>query len=132
MRPGRLLLVVCGVAALAAASGVFIVALALALYAALLPALGAAGAAAAVAATCFIFLFIAGMCLLLFNSLRPRRPATPEGADLGAELLALARQRPVLAMVAAAAATAISLSALRNPRFAAGVFRYVVGMTSRR
>ena len=128
MRLGRLILAVCGAAALAAASGVFVVALSLALYAALEPTLGAAGAAAAVAAACLLILASAGLTLLLIASLRPRRRADPEGGDLGADLLDLARRRPLLALFGAAAATAIGISALRNPRIASSLVSLVIGL----
>jgi hypothetical protein len=118
LRLGRLILAVCGTAALAAASGVFVVALSLALYAALEPTLGAAGAAASVAVACLLILAAAGLALLLIATRRPRPAAASEGGDFGADLLELARRRPFLALFGAAAATAIGLSALRNPRAA--------------
>lgn len=124
MRLGRLILAVCGTAALAAASGVFVVALSLALYAALEPTLGPATAAAA----CLLLLASAGLALLLIATLRPRRAPSSEGADLGVDLLELARRRPVLALFATAAATVIGISALRNPRMFAGLASLVVGL----
>jgi hypothetical protein len=114
LRLGRLILAVCGTAALAAASGVFVVALSLALFAALEPTLGAAGAAASVAVACLLILAAAG-------------PAS-EGGDFGADLLELARRRPFLALFGAAAATAIGLSALRNPRIVSGLVSVVLGL----
>lgn len=128
MRLGRLILAVCGMAALAAASGVFVVALSLALYAALEPTLGPAGAAASVAAACLLLLASAGLALLLIATLRPRRAPSSEGSDLGVDLLELARRRPVLALFATAAATVIGISALRNPRMVAGLASLVVGL----
>lgn len=128
MRLGRLILAVCGTAALAAASGVFVVALSLSLYVALEPTLGAAGAAAAVAAACLLILASAGLTLLLIATLRPRRGTAPEGGDLGADLLELARRRPVLALFGAAAATVIGLTALRNPRIVSGLLSVVLGL----
>jgi hypothetical protein len=128
LRLGRLILAVCGMAALAAASGVFVVALSLALYAALEPTLGPAGAAAAVAAACLLLLASAGLALLLIATLRPRRALSSEGPDLGVDLLELARRRPVLALFATAAATVIGISALRNPRMVAGLASLLVGL----
>ena len=128
MRLGRLILAVCGMAALAAASGVFVVALSLALYAALEPTLGPAGAAASVAAACLLLLASAGLALLLIATLRPRRAPSSEGSDLGVDLLELARRRPVLALFATAAATVIGISALRNPRMVAGLASLLVGL----
>jgi hypothetical protein len=128
LRLGRLILAVCGMAALAAASGVFVVALSLALYAALEPTLGPAGAAASVAAACLLLLASAGLALLLIATLRPRRAPSSEGSDLGVDLLELARRRPVLALFATAAATVIGISALRNPRMVAGLASLLVGL----
>lgn len=128
MRLGRLLLAVCGAAALAAASGVFVVALALALFTVLEPTLGAAGAAAAVAAACLLVLASAGLTLLLMASARTRRQPDPEAGDIGADILAFARRRPVLAVFGAAAATVAGLAALRNPRLAAGLVSSFLGL----
>lgn len=128
MRLGRLVLAVCGTAALATASGVFVVALSLALYAALEPALGPAGAAAAVAAACLLLLACTGLALLLIATLRPRGAPSSEGEDLGADLLELARRRPVLALFATAAAAVIGVTALRNPRTFAGLASLLVGL----
>lgn len=128
MRPGRLLLAVCGAAALAAASGVFVVALSLALFAALEPVTGAAGAAAAVAAACLVVLASAGLTLLLLSAGRARRAPPPEAGDLGAGLMDLAARRPFLALFSAAAATALGIAALRNPRIASGLLSFVLGL----
>lgn len=128
MRPGRLLLAVCGAAALAAASGVFVVALSLALFAVLEPVIGAAGAAAAVAAGCLVVLAAAGLTLLLFSGARARRAPPPEAGDLGASLMDLAARRPFLALFGAAAAAAIGVAAVRNPRLASGLAAFVLGL----
>ncbi len=128
MRLDRLILAVCGTAALAAASGVFVVALSLALYAALEPTLGAAGAAASVAVACLLILAAAGLALLWIATRRRRPAAASEGGDFGADLLELARRRPFLALFGAAAATAIGLSALRNPRVVSGLMSVVLGL----
>lgn len=128
MKPGRLLLAVCGAAALAAASGVLVVALSLALFAVLEPVIGPAGAAAAVAAACLVVLAAAGLTLTLVSAGRARRAAPPEPGDLGASLMDLASRRPFLALFGAAAAAALGVAALRNPRMASGLVSLVLGL----
>lgn len=113
---------------MAAASGVFVIALSLALYAVLEPALGAAGAAAAVAAACLLILAVAGLTLMLFAGSRGRRQASPEAGDVGADFLEFARRRPILALFGAMAATAAGVAALRNPRLAAGLVSSFLGL----
>ena len=128
MKPGRLLLAVCGAAALAAASGVFVVALCLALFAVLEPVIGAAGAAAAVAAACLMVLATAGLTLMFLAAGRARRGAPPESGDLGASLMDLASRRPFMALFGAAAVAALGVAALRNPRTASGLISLVLGL----
>ena len=121
MRLGRLILAVCGVAALATASGIFVVALSLALFAAVEPMLGPAGAAAAVALACLLILAVSGLTLLAIALFRPQRPAYSRTGALGHDLPALATKRPIIAILGAAAATAIGIAALRNPQVASGL-----------
>lgn len=128
MRPGRLLLAVCGAAALAAASSIFVVALALALFSVLEPVIGPAGAAAAVAAACLVVLAFTGLTLLLLAGGRGHRLPPDASDDLGASLLELASRRPLLALFGAAAATALGVAALRNPRAASGLVSFVLGL----
>ena len=128
MKPGRLLLAVCGAAALAAASGVLVVALCLALFAVLEPVIGPAGAAAAVAAACLLVLASAGLTLLLVSAGRARRAPPPEPGDLGARLIDLASRRPLFTLFAAAAAAALGVAAVRNPRMASGLVSFVLGL----
>lgn len=128
MRPGRLLLAVCGAAALASASGVLVVALSLALFAVLEPVIGAAGAAAAVAAACLVVLASAGLTLLLLSWGRTRRRQGPDADDLGAGFVDLMSRRPMLALFGAAAAAALGVAALRNPRMASGLVSLVLGL----
>jgi len=128
LKPGRLLLAVCGAAALAAASGVLVVALCLALFAVLEPVIGPAGAAAAVAAACLVVLASAGLTLLLVSAGRARRAPPPESGDLGASLIDLASRRPLFTLFAAAAAAALGVAAVRNPRMASGLVSFVLGL----
>lgn len=128
MKPGRLLLAVCGAAALAAASGVFVVALCLALFAVLEPVIGPAGAAASVAAACLLVLATAGLTLMFLAAGRSRRAPAPETGDLGANLMDLASRRPFMALFGAVAVTALGVAALRNPRTASGLISLVLGL----
>lgn len=128
MRLGRLILAVCGVAALATAAGVFVVALSFALFAAVEPVLGAAGAAAMVALACLLILGVAGLTLLAIALFRPRRAPASEAQALGDDLLALARKRPLLALFGAAA---VGVAALRNPGLASGLVGLVLDLRRR-
>ena len=117
---------------MAAASAVFVVALSLALFAVLEPALGAAGAAAAVAAACLLILAVAGLTLMIFAGSKSRRPAGDSAGDVSSDLLEFARRRPIAALFGAMAATAAGVTALRNPRLAAGIFSSFLGPRGRR
>ena len=128
MKPGRLLLAVCGAAGLAAASGVFVVALCLALFAVLEPVIGPAGAAASVAAACLLVLATAGLILIFLATGRSRRAPAPETGDLGASLMDLASRRPFMALFGAAAVTTLGVAALRNPRTTSGLISLVLGL----
>ncbi|MFZ4066944.1 MAG: hypothetical protein ACOYKF_05325 [Phenylobacterium sp.] len=112
---------------MAAASAVFVVALSLALFAVLEPTLGAAGAAAAVAAACLLILVVAGLTLLIFAGSKRGRPPVDGERDVGSDLLELARRRPIFALFGALVATAAGVTALRNPRLAAGIFSSLLG-----
>lgn len=113
----RAILIACAVAALATATGVFIIALAFALFAALAPSVGPSLAAAGVAgATLIIFLLVAIAALLAANP-KPRRQPAPE-ADLTTRLVDLARDKPI---IAAAALVAAGVIAVRNPKITAGL-----------
>jgi hypothetical protein len=128
LKIGRLLLAVCGLAALAAASGVFVVALSLALFAVLEPVIGPAGAAATVAAACLVVLAAAGLTFVLLSAGRARRVAPQEGGDVAASLMDLAARRPLLALFGAAAAATLGVAVMRNPRAASGLLSFVLGL----
>jgi uncharacterized membrane protein len=97
-------------AAIAAAAAVCIVALAFALYAGLRDVIGPAWAAAGVAgAVALIALVIA---LIVTRKARPK-PVKGDTQNLTAKLIELARERPLVAASAVAAAAAV---AIRNPR----------------
>jgi hypothetical protein len=98
-----------GVALLATAAAVALVALAYALYAGLSPLVGPAWASAAVAGAAALVLLIGGLVFIR----KPgggKRPVQDEG--LAAKLIALGRERP---LVAAAFAIAAGVIAVRSP-----------------
>lgn len=103
------------IAATAAAAVVVIIALSFALYAALREAVGPAWAAASVAAA---FALVA--VVLSFFLTRKARPAPVKGdqQNLTARLVELARERPLVAAGAMAAAVAV---VIRNPRILTAV-----------
>ncbi len=97
-------------AAIAAAAAICMVALAFAIYAGLRDIIGPAWAAAAVAGiVAFIALVIA---LVITRKARPK-PVKGDTKNLTAQLIDLARERPLVAIGAVAAAATV---AFRNPR----------------
>lgn len=102
----KALLTAAAAGAALAAGGVLIVALAYALFALVLPGLGPAGAAAVVAGAAALLLVIAMLVLALKAGLGRREPS------LGERAVQFAREKP---LVAAAAALAVSVFAVRNP-----------------
>jgi hypothetical protein len=100
-------------AVLATCAAIFVAALALALFALVLPRLGPAGAAATVAAAAGAILLIAGVAIALAG--RPKAPkVTPKGKDPLARIVNLLKEQPVSAI---AAAIAVGVLAIRNPRY---------------
>jgi Na+/melibiose symporter-like transporter len=111
----RLIAMVAAIAAIVAAAIVVVIALSFALYAALRDAVGPAWAAAAVAGV-----FALGALILAFLLTRKARPKPPKGDEqnLTARLVDLARERPLVAAGAMAAAVAV---VVRNPRILTAV-----------
>lgn len=109
-------------AAIAAAAGVAVVAAAFALFALLVPMTGAAGAAAIVAAMAAFVVALAGLVAAARAKENRRRQQDFAAADPGliAKLFELAKQRP---FVAAGAAAAAGIFALRNPALVAAVLK---------
>jgi len=100
-------------AVLATCAAIFVAALAIALFALLLPRLGPAGAAASVAAAAAAILLIAGVAIAMAG--RPKTPKVlPKGKDPFARIVNLIKEQPVSAV---AAAIAVGLLAIRNPRY---------------
>ncbi|THD54002.1 hypothetical protein [Phenylobacterium sp.] len=103
-------------AAIAAAGAICMVALAFAIYAGLRDIIGPAWAAAAVAGiVAFIALVIA---FVITRKARPPKPAKGDSQNLTAKLIELARERPLVALGAVAAAATV---AFKNPRILAAI-----------
>ena len=113
----KAILIACGVAALAAAASVCVIALAFALYAALAPAWGPALAAAGVAGSAMLLILLGGLIALVAAN-PPRLKKKSAGEDLVARMFDLARDKPIVAAAAILAAGAV---ALRNPKITATV-----------
>jgi len=113
----RAILVTCAISALVVATGVFVLALAFALFSALTPSVGPALAAVGVAGATLIVILILAVAALLSAQPAPRRQAAPE-ADILTTLFEQARSRPLLT---AAALVGIGLVALRNPKMTASL-----------
>jgi Na+/melibiose symporter-like transporter len=102
---------VAAIAALAAAAVVVIVALSFALYAAVRDLIGPAWAAASVAG---VFALVALLlAFALTRKARPPKPVQGDDQNLTSKLIDLARERPLVAAGAVAAAAAV---VIRNPR----------------
>ena len=113
----KAVLYVSAVSALGAAAVVVVVALAFALYAAVLPQVGPAWAAASVAGAAAVLMVLCEMALLIkVNPPKLGKPA--EGRDTLTRLIDLAKDKPI---VAASAIIGASLVALRNPKIVATV-----------
>ncbi|HZZ33354.1 MAG TPA: hypothetical protein VFE10_15330 [Phenylobacterium sp.] len=97
-------------AAIAAAAAICMVALAFAIYAGLRDMIGPAWAAAAVAG---IVAFIALVMALLITRKAQPKPVRGDSQNLTAKLIELARERPLVALAAVAAAATVML---KNPR----------------
>ena len=110
----KTLMTLAAAAAIAAAAGVAVVAAAFALYALLVPHVGAAGAAALVAAGAALTVALAG--LIAANKARGKvhHAAAADQPDMSLvwRIVEMAKQRP---LIAAAAALAAGLFAMRNP-----------------
>lgn len=104
-----------GVAAIAAAAVVVIVALSFALYAALRDVIGPAWAAAAVAGAFAVIALV--VAFLLTRKAKPK-PVKGDEQNLTAKLVELARERPLVAAGAMAAAVVV---VIKNPRILTAV-----------
>jgi hypothetical protein len=119
----RAILMTAAVSALGAAAFVCVVALAFALFAALAPALGSAGAAAAVAGAAVLLILLMALSALVMAKPPVAKPAeaTP---DLAGKLFGMARDRPLFAAAAVAAAAVI---ALKNPQITGALISAFMG-----
>ncbi len=117
----RTLMALAAAAAIAAAAAVGVIALAFALYAALLPLIGAAWAACAVAGAAALVVGLAAL-MAARKAEGDRRGAAQAPVDSGLvdTLLQVVRDRPIMASGVAVAA---GIYALRNPQLIAAVLR---------
>jgi len=112
-----------GVAALATASVVCVVALAMALHAAVTPALGPAWASVIVAGAAAALAGLVAAVLLTRGHPNRDRHAPEQERDLTSRLFELARDKP---LVAGGAILAAAVVALRNPKITAAVLSAVM------
>lgn len=117
----RTLMALAAAAAIAAAAAVGVVALAFALYAALMPLIGPAWAACAVAGAAALVVAVAAFAAArkAEGGKHQAASAQPE-AGLIETVMHIVKERPILS---AGAAVAAGLYALRNPQLAAAVLR---------
>lgn len=111
----KILLIVAAVAALAAGAATCVVALAFALYALVRDALGPAGGAAVVAGVAALIVLIGALVAMLMA--RPK-PVPPSEQGFIPRALDFARASP---LIAAGAAVALGIVAVRNPKILAAV-----------
>lgn len=104
------------IAAIAAAAAVVVVALSFALYAAVRDLIGPAWGAAAVAGAAALVALV--LAFALTRKARPPRPVKGDDQNLTTRLIELARERPLVALGAVAAAAAV---VVRNPRILTAV-----------
>jgi hypothetical protein len=117
----RLLFILAGASALAVSAGVFVVALAYALFALVKPYVGAAGAAAVVAGSAALLIAIIGLVVGNLGRLPKRKPGAPTSVvDL---IVDFVRTKPVTAIGGALAA---GIMAIRNPGYLGSVIRAFV------
>jgi protein-S-isoprenylcysteine O-methyltransferase Ste14 len=110
----KTLAAVAAAVAIAAATAVSVVAAAFALYAVLFPHLGAAGSAAVLAVTFAILALVGGLLAArkAEGGRRPESQAAHEDGGLITKLFEIAKDKPLLA---AGAAVAAGIFAIRNP-----------------
>jgi hypothetical protein len=117
----RLLFILAGASALAVSAGVFVVALAYALFALVKPYVGAAGAAAVVAGSAAVLIAIIGLVVGNLGRLPKRKPGEPTSVvDL---IVDFVRTKPVTAIGGAIAA---GILAVRNPGYLGSMIRAFV------
>jgi hypothetical protein len=119
----KALLLVAVAAAIAAASGTLVVALAFALYALVREYAGPAWAGAAVAGAAALLMIILALVVALQAKLHKREPS------LGERAAAFVKEKPV---TAAAAALAAGVVAVRNPKALLGMLMVFLEPKSRR
>ncbi|HZZ89189.1 MAG TPA: hypothetical protein VFE13_12745 [Caulobacteraceae bacterium] len=114
----RLLFMLAGAMALAVSAGVFVVALAYALFALVEPYVGRAGAAGIVAGATAVFIGLVG--LLLVNAAKPPKRKPGEAQSVVDRVMDFVRNKPVTALGGAVVA---GILAIRNPSYLGAVVR---------
>jgi hypothetical protein len=112
----RLLRLIAAVAAIAAAASVCVVALSYALYAAVRDLVGPAWAGAIVAGAAALVVLL--LAWVLTRKAKPAQPVKGDTQNLTGRLIDLARERPLVALGAVAAAATV---VVRNPRILSAV-----------
>jgi len=107
---------VAAIAAIAAAAVVVVVAIAFALYAAVRDVIGPAWGAASVAGAAALIAVI--LAVALTRKAKPPPPVKGDSQNLTAKLVELARERPLVALGAVAAAATV---VVKNPRILSAV-----------
>ncbi len=116
----RLGLAMVAIGALAACAGVFIIALAFALYALVRPTVGEAGAAAIVAATAGALIGLAGVGALLARRRKAPKVAVSTLESRAERALAYVKANP---LVAIGAALGVGFLTIRDPKYLGGAIR---------
>lgn len=114
----RILFYLASTTAFSVSAGVFVVALAFALYAAVKPYVGAAGGAAVVAGAAALLIALIGLILATAGRPPKRKPSEPQ--SLVERVVEFVRDKPVVAIAGAVAA---GLMAVSNPRYLGAVIR---------
>jgi len=116
----RIALALTAAAMLAAAGGVFVVALAFALYALVKPYVGEAGAGAIVAGAAALFISLGAAVLFIASRPKASKDLPPTARGLADRAMNFLREKPVVTISAAIGA---GFLAVRNPRYLGAAVR---------
>ena len=126
----RLIMALAAAAAFATSAAVCVAALAFALYALVEPQVGRAGAAGTVAGATALLIALVGLAVILKARRKREAAALTRGGNMVERLLALVRDKPVMAVYAALGA---GFMAIRNPKYLGAAIRaFLDGRAPRR
>lgn len=126
----RLIMALAAAAAFATSAAVCVAALAFALYALVEPLVGRAGAAGIVAGAAALLIALVAMGVTLQARRQRRLAAVTRGGNVMERLLAMVREKPVMAISAALGA---GFMAIRNPKYLGAAIRaFLDGRAPRR